>query len=137
ERLRGDETLPETTAELQRSVIDELVDADAVVIGAPMYNYCIPSTLKAWLDLIHVPGVTAPFDVPTQPLAKRPAVILTSRGGANDGATDEAAVLPLKLVLGLGLGMDVRVVSVTRTLASVVPALDASRAEDEFIAALE
>lgn len=137
ERLRGGTRLPESTAELQRTVIGELLAADVLVIGAPMYNYCIPSTLKAWIDLIHVPGVTAPFDVPTQPLAGRPAVILTARGGSDDGVTDESAIAPLRLVLGTSLGMDVRVVSVTRTLADALPDLGARRAEAELRAGLE
>lgn len=137
ERLRGDTVLPEATARLQQEVIDELLAADVLVIGAPMYNYNIASTLKAWIDLIHVPGVTAPFDVPAQPLAGRPAVILTARGGPDDGVTDEAVVSPLKLVLGLGLGMDVRAVSVTRTLASILPDLGVQQAEDELVAGLE
>ncbi|WP_254900720.1 NAD(P)H-dependent oxidoreductase [Rhodococcus sp. 1168] len=31
-------------------MIDEVVSADVVVIGAPMYNWSVPSTLKAWID---------------------------------------------------------------------------------------
>lgn len=41
---------------LQDEIVDELLAADAVVIGAPLYNYSLPSTLKAWIDRIHVPG---------------------------------------------------------------------------------
>ena len=49
--------------------------ADAVVIGAPMYNWGIPSTLKAWLDHICVLGTTMPIDGPTQPFAGKPVVV--------------------------------------------------------------
>ena len=38
--------------------IAELFDADAIVIGAPMYNFGIPSTLKAWIDHIARAGIT-------------------------------------------------------------------------------
>ena len=38
--------------------IKEIKEADILVIGAPMYNFGIPSTLKAWLDHIVRPGLT-------------------------------------------------------------------------------
>jgi FMN-dependent NADH-azoreductase len=38
--------------------LDEFLDADIVVIGAPMYNFSVPSQLKAWLDRILVAGKT-------------------------------------------------------------------------------
>ena len=40
-------------------LIEELEQADAVLIGAPMYNFAIPSTLKAWLDNVILMGRTA------------------------------------------------------------------------------
>ncbi len=40
------------------SVIDEFLAADVVVIGAPMYNFTVPSQLKAWIDRIAVAGKT-------------------------------------------------------------------------------
>ena len=42
--------------------IEAINDADIIVIGAPMYNYSIPSTLKAWLDHIIRAGVTFKYD---------------------------------------------------------------------------
>ncbi|HEX4239984.1 MAG TPA: NAD(P)H-dependent oxidoreductase [Steroidobacteraceae bacterium] len=39
-------------------VLEEFLEADTVVIGAPMYNFTIPSQLKAWIDRIVVPGKT-------------------------------------------------------------------------------
>ena len=38
--------------------IQELIDADIVVIGAPMYNFSIPTQLKAWIDRVVVAGKT-------------------------------------------------------------------------------
>jgi FMN-dependent NADH-azoreductase len=43
-------------------VIKEIMDADIIVIGAPMYNFGIPSTLKAWLDHIVRAGITFKYD---------------------------------------------------------------------------
>lgn len=72
---------PARAVALQQQVIDELVSVDAVVIGAPMYNYSLPSVLKVWLGYIPIPGLIAPFDDDTQLIAGKPAVIISSRGG--------------------------------------------------------
>lgn len=137
ERLRGGAVLDAGTAALQGELIAELLAADAVVIGAPMYNYTFPSTLKAWLDFVHVPGVTAPFDEPTQPLAGRPAVIVSARGATDDDGAFEHVFAPLRLALDDGLGMNVHVVSTSRTLADAVPDLDAALAAEELARALD
>ena len=65
------------------AVLDEFLAADIVVIGAPMYNFTVPSQLKAWVDRILVAGKTFRYG-PTGPegLAGGKQVILTlSRGG--------------------------------------------------------
>jgi FMN-dependent NADH-azoreductase len=137
-RLRPAGAAPSAAAEaLQHELIAELTAADVVLVGAPMYNYSVPSSLKAWIDHIHVPGVTAPFDVPSQPLAGRPAVVVASRGAAYDEGTPTAGwdhgVPVLKLILGTALGMTVTVIATSLTLAETVPALagqkERSRAE--------
>jgi FMN-dependent NADH-azoreductase len=84
-----------------------------------------------------VPGVTASFDVPSQPLAGRPAVVVASRGAAYDEGTPTAGwdhgVPVLELILGTALGMTVTVIATSLTLAETVPALagqkERSRAE--------
>ena len=60
---------PAAESALQQELLDELLAADVLLVGAPMYNYSLPSTLKAWIDHIHVPGITAPFDTTDQPHA--------------------------------------------------------------------
>jgi len=40
------------------SILDEFLSADVVVVGAPMYNFSVPSQLKAWIDRILVAGKT-------------------------------------------------------------------------------
>jgi FMN-dependent NADH-azoreductase len=92
-----------------------------------MYNYSLPSALKAWIDHIHVPGLTSPFDRDTQPMAGRPAVVVASRGASYDpGSPTEGwdhGVPVLELVLGTALGMSVEVITADLTLAETVPAL--------------
>ena len=53
--------------------------ADAVLIGAPMYNFTIPSTLKAWLDQVIIVGHNAG---PDSPVAGTPVTVVASRGGS-------------------------------------------------------
>jgi FMN-dependent NADH-azoreductase len=82
-------TDPAATADSART-LQEFLDADVVVIGAPMYNFGIPSTLKAWIDRLAVAGKTFQY-TPNGPegLAGGKKVILAStRGGfhQHDGA---------------------------------------------------
>jgi FMN-dependent NADH-azoreductase len=123
---------------LQDELIGELVGANVLLVGAPLYNYSVPSSLKAWIDHVHVPGRTAPFvDALTQPMAGRTAVVVSSRGGSYDAGspTDgwDHAVPMLQLILGAALGMTVEVITTSLTLAETVPALapqlERSRAE--------
>lgn len=46
------------TAARSKAAVDELKAADVVVIGAPMYNFTVPSTLKSWIDHISIAGQT-------------------------------------------------------------------------------
>lgn len=64
-------------------VLDEFLAADAVVIGAPMYNFSVPSQLKAWIDRIAVAGKTFRYsDKGAEGLAGGKRVIVAiSRGG--------------------------------------------------------
>lgn len=143
-RLRPDDATPPADDEaLQAELIAELLAADVLLVGAPMYNYSMPSTLKAWIDHVHVPGVTANFDVESQPLHGRPAVIVTSRGASYDaGSATEGwdhGVPAVELILGASLGMTVSVIATSLTLAQTSPlfAAQRERADAEFAAALE
>lgn len=64
-------------------VVGEFIAADTVVIGAPMYNFGVPSQRKSWVDDISVPGVT--FErTPQGPrglVSGNRVVIASARGG--------------------------------------------------------
>jgi FMN-dependent NADH-azoreductase len=68
---------------LDARVLGEFMDADVVVVGAPMYNFGIPSQLKAWVDRLAVAGATFRY-TPQGPVGlaggKR-VIIASSRGG--------------------------------------------------------
>ncbi|MEV6793737.1 NAD(P)H-dependent oxidoreductase [Streptomyces sp. NPDC051320] len=65
---------------LRAELAAELADADAVLIGAPMYNFTIPSTLKAWLDHVIIVGHNAGGE--SSALAGMPFTVVASRGGS-------------------------------------------------------
>ena len=80
-------------ASLQRSneLTDELLAADVLVLAAPMYNFAIPSTLKAWLDHVLRAGVTFKYTEtgPQGLLVGKKAYVLTARGGLYAGSTSD------------------------------------------------
>jgi len=72
---------------LSNTLTDELLAADVLVLAAPMYNFAIPSTLKAWLDHVLRAGVTFKYGEqgPEGLLQGKRAFVLTARGGIYAG----------------------------------------------------
>lgn len=90
-------------ASLKRSdeLTDELLAADVLVLAAPMYNFAIPSTLKAWLDHVLRAGVTFKYTEtgPQGLLTGKKAYVLTARGGLYAGSTSDHQEPYLRQVL--------------------------------------
>ncbi|MGJ5748621.1 FMN-dependent NADH-azoreductase [Streptomyces puniciscabiei] len=116
-------------------LIEELEQADAILIGAPMYNFSIPSTLKAWLDSVLLLGRTAG----EAPSAQRtPVVVVASRGGSYAPGTPRKGYefvqnyLEATLKGTLGLDLDFIVPELTMAprnvaMSELVPLYEASR----------
>jgi FMN-dependent NADH-azoreductase len=100
---------PEHRTDAQRSSLAEsdilaaeLVAADLIVVGAPMYNFGLPAQLKAWIDNVVRVGVTFGFDRtrtgepywPMLPPGKH-LVILTARGDYGYDAGGRLAAMNL------------------------------------------
>ena len=88
-------------AALATAMMDEFLAADVVVVGAPMYNFGIPSQLKAWIDRIVIAGATFRYteDGP-EGLAKGKRVIIAlARGGFYDGGSPAAGLEHLESYL--------------------------------------
>ena len=83
--VRGEPTTPaEAEARaLSDQLIAELRAADTIVIGAPMYNFSIPSTLKAWFDHVLRAGATFSYSEagPKGLLTGRQVIVVEARGG--------------------------------------------------------
>ncbi|MDX2848972.1 NAD(P)H-dependent oxidoreductase [Actinacidiphila glaucinigra] len=110
---------------LRGELADELERADALLISAPMYNFSIPSTLKAWLDQVIILGRTA-GEQPTA--ADTPVVVVASRGGGYGPGTPredfEFVTNYLEKVLQGCLGItNVEFIVPELTLARAVPAM--------------
>lgn len=92
--------------DLSDQLIAELQGADLVVIAAPMYNFTIPSTLKAWIDHVARAGVTFKYTSkgPSGLLVDKPVVVVATMGTIHQPAVTDFVRPYLKTVLGfLGL----------------------------------
>lgn len=66
-----------------QAALDEFLAADIVVVGAPMYNFGVPSQLKAWIDRLAVAGKTFRYteNGPEGLVGDKKVIIASSRGG--------------------------------------------------------
>lgn len=80
-------------AELSASSLAEFLTADALVIGAPMYNFTIPTQLKAWIDRIAVAGQTFRYTEagPEGLCGNKKVIIVSTAGGLHAGQASGAA----------------------------------------------
>jgi FMN-dependent NADH-azoreductase len=113
---------------ISSELIDELLAADTVLLGLPMYNFSIPSTVKAWVDRIITPRTMVDQETGTGPLAGKQVVVTASRGGSyGPGMPRESFEFQeryLRAVLSsVGLDADLTFVNAELTLAGVVPAM--------------
>lgn len=76
------------------AALEQVLAADTIVIGAPMYNFSVPAPLKAWLDALAVPGKTFSYDTgaPQGLLGAKRVIVASSRGGVYAPDTPMAAL---------------------------------------------
>ena len=114
ERFQAFQTPPEQrTAEQQRiaaesdALIAELRAADVLVIGLPMYNFGVPSTLKAYFDHVARAGVTFRYSEtgPVGLLTGKKAYVVATRGGRHAGTPRDLQSAFVRQFLGF-IGID-------------------------------
>jgi FMN-dependent NADH-azoreductase len=143
ERFRAFGTpVAERTLEQQRYVaesdalIDELRRADTIVLGLPMYNFGVPSTLKAYFDHVARSGVTFRYTAegPVGLLTGKKVYVFATRGGQYAGTAADLQTAYLRQFLGfiglrdvefiyaegLALGAEHRAAAVGRALERIV-----------------
>ena len=110
ERFQAFITKPEERNASQRAeaaysnaLIDELKRADVIVLGVPMYNFDVPSTLKAYFDHVARAGVTFSYTAqgPVGQLTGKKVYVFASRGGIYAGKPHDTQTAYLKNFLGL------------------------------------
>jgi FMN-dependent NADH-azoreductase len=108
------------------ALIEELEAADAVVIGAPMYNFTVPSSLKAWLDQVILIGRTA--GSPESKVKGTPVTVVTTRGGSYAPGTPRAphehVLNYLQSVLSVIFEMEPTFIVADLTLAAQIPGME-------------
>lgn len=84
------------------AVLEEFLSADTVVIGAPMYNFSIPSTLKAWIDRIAVAGKTFRYteNGPEGLVRHKTVIVAIASGGQHAGQPTDFVEPYLRQVFG-------------------------------------
>ena len=113
---------PEMTAAIRVSddLIAELVSADEIVIGTPMYNFSVPALLKSWIDHVVRAGVTFSMSYEGLVKNKKATVIIASGGDFSPGTPYESANVAgayMRQVLGFIGITDVDVILAGGTLA--------------------
>lgn len=132
-----DRHTPEMKAALALSdeLVAELLDADHLVIGTPVYNYNVPALLKAWIDHIVRKGMTLGFDGSGLVTGKRATVLMASGGVYTEGSPirdRDLATQYLKLILRV-IGIE----DVTVVAGGNAKSVDVGETTmDEFVGAL-
>ncbi|WP_030178802.1 FMN-dependent NADH-azoreductase [Streptomyces sp. NRRL S-813] len=138
----ADSRTPEQAAAFARrlELIEELERADAVLLGAPMYNFTIPSTLKSWIDHVLLVDRTTGDGSSVKGL---PITVVASRGGSYAPGTpresSEYVQNYLRSILGEFMGFDIDFIVPELTAAASNPAMAEliPLAEASWVKALE
>ncbi len=112
---------------LSDSLIAEVKAADTLVISLPIYNFGIPSGLKAWIDQVARAGITFKYtpDGPVGLLEGKRAIITVASGGTEVGGPIDFATGYLRHVLGFIGITEVEIVASDRLMVDA----DASAAK--------
>jgi len=112
------------------TLIEELMSADVLVIGAPMYNFSVPAVLKAWIDMIARARVTFRYteNGPEGLLKDKKAYLVVTTGGVPGGAPLDFATPYLRHALAFVGITDVEVIAADGLNSQAEESMDAARA---------
>ena len=112
------------------SLVAELKDADVLVIGVPIYNFNVPASLKAWIDMVARARLTFRYteNGPEGLLQGKKAYLVVVTGGVPVGSPIDFATPYLKHVLGFIGITDVEVIAAERLNSQADEAMDSARA---------
>lgn len=83
----GRDAAQQQEVDANEAILQEFLDADVVIMGAPMYNFTIPSQLKAWIDRITVAGRTFRYSEagPEGLCGGKKVIVVSTSGGLHAG----------------------------------------------------
>ena len=122
---------------LSATLVGELTAADVLVIGLPIYNFGLPASLKAWIDLVARAGVTFRYteNGPKGLLEGKRAIIAVASGGTEVGSEIDFATNYLAHVLGFIGITDVTFVTADRMMVDADASLARARGQIADLAA--
>jgi len=112
-------------------LVDELKNADALVIGVPVYNFSIPASLKAWIDMIARARSTFKYTAegPVGLLTGKKAYLVVATGGVAVGSPMDFATPYLRHALSFVGITDVEIIAAAGVNSNKDEAMDRARAE--------
>ncbi|WP_394805403.1 FMN-dependent NADH-azoreductase [Kordiimonas aestuarii] len=114
-------------------LIEDIKASDVLAIGVPVYNFSVPATLKAWIDMIARAGVTFKYteNGPVGLLTGKKAVLFVASGGTPVGAAYDYATTYMRHVLGFVGITDVTIVAADKTAVDAEASLKAAEEQLE------
>lgn len=135
----ADQRSPEQKDRLALSdqLVQELMAADTIVIGAPVYNFSVPASLKAWVDLVARAGLTFKYTEtgPQGLLEGKRAILAVASGGTKVGSEIDFASGYLRHIMGFIGITDVEIVAADQMMVDADAALANANAALDQIAA--
>ena len=116
---------------LSDTLVEELIAADILVIGTPIYNFGIPAALKAWIDMVARARMTFHYTAngPEGLLTGKKAYILVASGGTEIGSEIDFATGYLRHVLGFIGITDVTFIAADQQMVKGQAAVEAALQE--------
>lgn len=113
------------------ALVDELKNADALIIGVPVYNFSIPATLKAWIDMIARARKTFRYteNGPVGLLEDKKAYLVVATGGVAVGSSMDFATPYLRHALSFVGITDVEIIAADELNSNAEEAIDRARAQ--------
>lgn len=112
------------------ALVAELKDTDVLVIATPLYNFSIPASLKAWIDMVLRARLTFRYTEsgPEGLLQGKKAYLVVASGGVGIGSPADFATPYLKHALGFIGITDVEIIAAEKLVSQPDEAMDAARA---------
>lgn len=122
---------------LSDALIDEVVQADTLVIGVPIYNFSVPTALRSWIDHIARAGVTFQYSAegPKGLLEGKRAIFAVASGGTPVGSEIDFATGYLRHIMGFIGITDVQIVHADRMAVEPEATLKTAHEQVDALAA--